>query len=232
VRAAKPNVYGSVSRFEGQVSVFAPHLGGPCYRCLFPQPPPAGTVPSCAENGVLGVLPGIIGTMQALEAIKLVVGFGELLVGRLLHIDGAKMQFRAFNVRRDAECPACGSGSMQAISLPTQSLQPTRLPPQEISVQELQQRLTNGATVLVDVREPFEWEIAKIDDAVFMPLREVGARASELPRDSDIALICHSGVRSAQAAEFLRQSGFARVWNVTGGIDAWADEIEPEMTRY
>lgn len=229
VRAAKPNVYGSVSRFEGQASVFAPHLGGPCYRCLFPEPPPRGSIPSCAENGVIGVMPGIIGTIQALEAIKLIVGMEGGLVGRLLHLDGATMRFREFNLRRDPECPACGSSS----SAPKARTEPAANPVRTLSVAELKSRLAGPSpALLVDVREAFERDIAAIHPSEFIPLREIGARASELPRDREIALICHTGVRSAVAVELLEQQGFDRVWNVVGGIDAWAAQIDPEMQRY
>jgi len=229
VRASKPNVYGSISRFEGQASVFAPHLGGPCYRCLFPDPPPAGSVPSCAENGVLGVLPGIVGSIQALETIKLIVGMEGSLLGRLLHLDAASMRFREFKLRRDPECRVCGEHPVRAAA----PREPLREVLPSISAAELKARLSeNPRILLVDVRESFERDIAMITDSEFIPLHTLAARTDSLPRDRDIALICHTGMRSAIALEMLQQQGFSRLWNVTGGIDAWAVQVEPTMKRY
>src|SRR6266581_3777073 len=200
VLARKPNVYGSVFRFEGQTTVFAPHLGGPCYRCLFPEPPPPGSVPNCAQSGVLGVLPGIVGTIQANEAIKLILGVGEPLVGRLLYFDALKMKFREFSLRRDPQCPVCGDSP--TITEPIDYEQfcgvATNVP--TVSVRELKQKLDAREPVqLVDVREPFEHEIASIDSARLIPLGELPDRLSELDRDRLTIVHCHSGMRSAQA---------------------------------
>jgi len=238
VFAKKPNVYGSIFRFDGQSSVFAPHLGGPCYRCLFPEPPEPGTVPSCAEAGVLGVLPGVIGTVQAIEAIKLILGIGQTLVGRLLHFDALKMKFREFNLRRDPQCPVCGDNPTITEPIDYEqfcgvaSAEATESIP-TISVQELKHKIdSNRAIMILDVREPFEWEIAHIEGAKLIPLGELADRIGELPREGEIAVHCKSGVRSARAVELLRRKGFANVVNVAGGIDAWADEIDPAMAKY
>ncbi len=237
VFARKPNVYGSIFRFDGQTTVFAPHLGGPCYRCLFPEPPPAGEVPSCAEAGVLGVLPGIIGTLQATEAIKLILGMGDSLVGRLLHFDALKMKFREFNLRRDPECPVCGE--QPTITAPIdyetfcQGAPDLTAAVPQVAVRELQQRMGSGEPfVLLDVREPFEFEMARIKGADLIPLGELPARWRELDRSKEIFVLCHSGIRSERAAEFLRSAGFTKVANVAGGIDAWSEEIDPEVPRY
>ncbi|MEO7725341.1 MAG: molybdopterin-synthase adenylyltransferase MoeB [Chthoniobacterales bacterium] len=237
VFAGKPNVYGSIFRFDGQTTVFAPHLGGPCYRCLFPEPPPPGAVPSCAEAGVLGVLPGIVGTMQATEALKLILGIGEPLIGRLVHFDALKMKFREFNLKRDPECPVCGA--QPTITEPIDyetfcqgAADLTKAVPQ-IQVRELEKRMRSGAPfVLLDVREPFEFEMARIAGASLIPLGELPARWRELEQEKEIFVLCHSGVRSERAAEFLRTNGFARVANVAGGIDAWSEQVDPEVPRY
>jgi sulfur-carrier protein adenylyltransferase/sulfurtransferase len=237
VFARKPNVYGSIFRFDGQTTVFAPHLGGPCYRCLFPEPPPPGAVPSCAEAGVLGVLPGIVGTMQATEALKLVLGIGEPLIGRLVHFDALKMKFREFNLKRDPACPVCGerptiTGPIDYETFCHRAPDLTQAVPQ-IAVGELERRMRSGQPfVLLDVREPFEFEMARIEGANLIPLGELPARCQELDREKEIFVFCHSGVRSARAAEFLRSAGFARVTNVAGGIDAWSEEIDPGVPRY
>lgn len=237
VWAQKPNIYGSVFRFDGQTTVFAPHLGGPCYRCLFPEPPEPGTVPSCAEAGVLGVLPGIIGMVQAIEAIKLILGKGESLVGRLLHFDALKMKFREFNVRRDPHCPVCGdqptitepidyeqfcgTGGATADAIPA------------ISVHDLKRKIdTNGAVTIVDVREPFEYEIARIEGSKLIPLGELHDRLVELDRDCYTVVHCHSGMRSAQAVRLLRRAGFTNVFNLEGGIADWSEEIDPTVPKY
>lgn len=235
VFARKPNIYGSVFRFDGQATVFAPHLGGPCYRCLFPEPPPAGSVPNCAEAGVLGVLPGIIGTMQAVEAIKLIVGLGESLVGRLLHFDALKMKFREFKLRRDPHCPVCGENP--SITAPIDYEQfcgaPQSEQTAEISVSDLKAKLdAQESFLLLDVREPYEFEIARIEGAKLIPLRELSARQGELDREKEIVVHCHSGVRSAHAVELLRSAGFAHAFNLAGGIDAWSEEIDPTVPRY
>lgn len=243
VFARKPNIYGSVFRFEGQASVFAPHLGGPCYRCLFPEPPPPGAAPSCAEAGVLGVLPGIIGLIQATEALKLIIGTGESLAGRLLHFDALKMKFREFTLRRDPQCPVCGDAP--TIFEPIDYEQFCAGPPPEddwfaapdevpvISVRELKAKMENRETfTLIDVREPYEYEIAHIEGSRLIPLGELEARIGELPREGTLVLQCHSGGRSEHAARLLQQAGFENAMNLEGGIDAWSVEIDPAVPRY
>jgi molybdopterin/thiamine biosynthesis adenylyltransferase/rhodanese-related sulfurtransferase len=238
VWAKKPNVYGSVFRFDGQSTVFAPHLGGPCYRCLFPDPPEPGTVPNCAEAGVLGVLPGLVGLVQATETIKLILGLGEPLVGRLLHIDALKMKFREFKLRRDPQCPVCGESptitepvDYEAFCGRTDGHEGERI--RAISVHELKRKLvqTERLTVL-DVREPFEYEIAQIEGSTLIPLAQLRSRLGELERDQQIIALCKSGVRSAQAVQLLQSAGFTQSFNLEGGIDAWANEIDPTMERY
>jgi sulfur-carrier protein adenylyltransferase/sulfurtransferase len=235
VFAQKPNVYGSVFRFEGQTTVFAPRLGGPCYRCLFPEPPPPESVPNCAQAGVLGVLPGIIGMLQAIEAIKLILGIGEPLIGRLLHFDALKVKFRELNLRRDAECPVCGD--TPTIFSPIDYEQFCGGGDEEtipaISAHELKRKLdAHEAFELIDVREPFEYEIARIDGAKLIPLAEIGERTEELQREQPIVVHCHSGTRSAQAVRLLQQRGFSNVYNLEGGIDAWSDQIDPSVPKY
>jgi len=242
VFARKPNIYGSVFRFEGQASVFAPHLGGPCYRCLFPEPPPPGAAPSCAEAGVLGILPGIIGLIQATEALKLIIGAGETLSGRLLHFDALKMKFREFNLRRDPQCPVCGdaptifepidyeqfcAGPAEPDWFAAPEVVPT------ISVKELKAKMDNGeAFTLIDVREPFEYDIAKIEGAHLIPLGELEAHLDKLSKTETLVLHCHSGGRSEHAARLLREAGFDNAMNLEGGIDAWSVEIDPGVPRY
>ena len=230
----KPNVYGSVFRFEGQTTVFAPHLGGPCYRCLFPEPPPPDSVPNCAEAGVLGVLPGIIGMLQAIEAIKLIVGIGEPLVGRLLHFDALKI--RELNLRRDPECPVCGENPTIFSPIDYEQFCGARRDEEAIptmSAHELKRKMdAREPFELIDVREKFEYEIARIDGAKLIPLREIAERADDLKREGPIVIHCHSGQRSAQAVRLLQQRGFANVYNLEGGIDAWANEIDPAMQKY
>src|SRR6266513_2664561 len=216
VWARKPNVYGSVYRFDGQSTVFAPHLGGPCYRCLFPEPPPPGAAPSCAEAGVLGILPGIIGLIQATEALKLIIGVGETLSGRLLHFDALKMKFREFNLRRDPQCPVCGDAPTifepidyeQFCAGPAEPdwfAAPEGVP--TISVKELKVKMDNGeAFTLIDVREPFEYDIAHIAASRLIPLGELETRIDELPRTGPLVLQCHSGGRSEHAARLLREA--------------------------
>ena len=235
VFARKPNVYGSVFRFEAQTTVLAPHLGGPCYRCLFPEPPPQDSVPNCAQAGVLGVLPGIIGMLQAIETIKLIVGIGEPLVGRLLHFDALKVKFRELNLRRDPECPVCGEnptifspidyeqfcGARNEEAIPT------------MSAHELKRKMdAREPFELIDVREAFEYEIARIDGAKLIPLGEIAERVDELQRERPIVIHCHSGRRSAEAVRLLQQRGFANVYNLEGGIDAWSDQIDPNVPKY
>ncbi len=238
----KPNIYGSVFRFEGQASVFAPHLGGPCYRCMFPEPPPLGSVPSCAEAGVLGVLPGIIGLVQATEALKLIIGEGEPLLGRLLHFDALKMKFREFNLRRDPECPVCGehpsifhpidyerfcAGQAADDTLEAEGAVAS------LSVGELKRKMdANEPFTLVDVREPWEYEIAQITGSRLIPLGELPARLGELPREGVLVIQCHSGVRSEEGAQVLLQAGFANVYNLEGGIEAWSRDVDRTVPRY
>jgi molybdopterin/thiamine biosynthesis adenylyltransferase/rhodanese-related sulfurtransferase len=235
VWAHKPNIYGSVFRFDGQSTIFAPHLGGPCYRCLFPEPPPPGTVPNCAQAGVLGVLPGVIGTIQALEAIKLIINAGNSLVGRLLHFDALALKFREFKLRRDSKCPVCGE--QPSIFAPIDYEQfcgatiTSTVP--AISVQELKRKLDARETLeLIDVREPFEYEIARIDGAKLIPLSDLPDRVSEISRNGYAVVHCHTGARSAQAVEFLQKAGFANVANLEGGIAAWSEEIDPTVQKY
>ncbi len=238
VWARKPNVYGSVFRFDGHSSVFAPHLGGPCYRCLFPEPPEPGSVPNCAEAGVLGVVPGIIGMIQAIETIKLIIQMGESLVGRLLSFDALKMKFRDFNLRRDPKCPVCGDDptilkpiDYEEFCSPAAAPGATSIP--TISVSELKQKMTNQSAVLIlDVREPFEFEIARIDGARLIPLDQLADRLGELGPEQEIIAVCKSGVRSAYAVQVLQRSGFTNAFNLEGGVDAWADQIDPTMQKY
>ena len=240
VLLGKPNVYGSVLRFEGQASVFATS-DGPCYRCLFREPPPPGLVPSCAEAGVLGVLPGLIGTIQATEAIKLILGAGETLAGRLLLVDALRMSFRTIRLRRDPECPACGTRELKALidydefcGMRSRSSDSSRAPGiREITPSELAERLGRGdALDLIDVREPYEWRIGRIEGARLIPLGRLGAVVTELARDRDIVVYCHHGVRSHAAAEFLLAQGFERVSNLSGGIDRWSAEVDSSVATY
>jgi adenylyltransferase/sulfurtransferase len=235
VFAHKSNVYGSVFRFEGQTTVFAPHLGGPCYRCLFPEPPPPESVPNCAQAGVLGVLPGIIGMLQAIETLKLILGIGEPLVGRLLHFDALKVKFRELNLRRDPQCPVCGENPTIFSPIDYEQFcgasDEGTIP--EMSPNELKRRMDSGEPFeLIDVREPFEYEIARIDGAKLVPLGEISERLDELSGEQPIVVHCHSGKRSAQAARLLQQRGFANVYNLEGGIDAWSDQIDPSVPKY
>ena len=235
VFAQRPNVYGSVFRFEGQTTVFAPHLGGPCYRCLFPEPPPPDSVPNCAQAGVLGVLPGIIGTLQAIETIKLIIGIGEPLIGRLLHFDALKVKFRELKLRRDPQCPVCGESPTIFAPIDYDQFcgaRPDRMVP-AISVSELKRKMDAGeAFQLIDVREPFEYEIAHIEGARLIPLGEIADRAGQLPCEQPTVVHCHSGQRSAQAVHLLQERGFTKVYNLSGGIDAWSEEIDPTVPKY
>ena len=236
VFARKPNIYGSVFRFDGQTTVFAPHLGGPCYRCLFPEPPPAGTVPNCAEAGVLGVLPGIVGMLQAIEALKLILGLGDSLLGRLLHFDALKMKFREFKLRRDPQCPVCGENPSITAPIDYEMFCGSageETPVDEISAEEVKRKLdAREPMILLDVREPHEYEISRIDSARLIPLGELPTRMDELERETTIIVHCHSGVRSAHAVQLLRAAGFARAINLAGGIDAWSVEVDPTVPRY
>jgi molybdopterin/thiamine biosynthesis adenylyltransferase/rhodanese-related sulfurtransferase len=235
VFAHKPNVYGSVFRFEGQTTVFAPHLGGPCYRCLFPEPPPPDSVPNCAQAGVLGVLPGIIGMLQAIETLKLILGIGEPLVGRLLHFDALKVKFRELILRRDPQCPVCGENPTIFSPIDYEQFcgasDEGGIP--EMSPHELKRKMDAGEPFeLIDVREPFEYEIARIDGATLIPLGEISERLDELSGEQPIVVHCHSGKRSAQAVGLLQQHGFTKVYNLEGGIDAWSDQIDPNVPKY
>lgn len=238
----KPNVYGSIFRFDGQCTVFAPHLGGPCYRCLYPEPPPPGMVPSCAEGGVLGVLPGVIGVMQAIEAIKLICGIGEPLIGRLVHFDALKMKFREFKVRKDPSCPVCSENPTitelidyeEFCGIPqAEAAEEAEPPVPEITVEELKAKITSGEKfVLLDVREQYEHDIAHIPGAVLIPLGELPSRMSELDSADEIVIHCKSGYRSATALRQLQAAGFGKLSNVAGGILAWADRIDPSVAKY
>src|SRR5205807_1178303 len=227
--------YGSVHQFEGQLSVFAPHLGGPCYRCLFPDPPPPDAIPSCAEAGVLGVVPGLLGLMQAMEAIKLILGIGDSLVGRLLHLDALSLRFREFKVRRDRNCPVCGE--TPTITEPIDYDQFCRGRSETkiaaLSPIELRDRLRKNENIaLIDVREPFEFEIARLPNAQLLPLGEIATKFDEIPREGTAVVICKSGVRSARAIKFLRDQGFANLLNLEGGMDAWREQVDPTMANY
>jgi adenylyltransferase/sulfurtransferase len=241
VLTKRPNVYGSIFRFEGQASVFgAPD--GPCYRCLYPEPPPPGLVPSCAEGGVLGILPGIVGLIQANEVVKLLLGIGEPLVGRLLLFDALAMTFRELKLRRDPACPVCGPNPTVTELIdyqefcgirPEVDLTPGTM--QSMTAKELAQRLDRGDDLLVlDVREPQERALCQLPSSQLVPLGELVARLGEIDSAKDIVVQCRTGVRSARAIELLVQSGFsnARLWNLEGGIDAWARDVDPTMPRY
>ena len=233
VFARRPNIYGSIFRFDGQSTVFAPHLGGPCYRCLFPEPPAPGTIPNCAEAGVLGVLPGIIGMVQAIEAIKLILGVGEPLIGRLLHFEALKMKFRELKLRRDPQCPVCGDAPTITAPIDYEQFCGIAADVPAISVHDLKRkRDAREAIQLIDVREPFEFEIARIDGAKLIPLGQLANRLHELKQNGQTVVHCHTGMRSAQAVQMLRQSGFTNVYNLEGGIDAWANEIDPAVQKY
>jgi sulfur-carrier protein adenylyltransferase/sulfurtransferase len=235
----KPNVYGSIFRFEGQITVFgAP--GGPCYRCLYPEPPPPGLVPSCAEGGVLGVLPGIVGTIQAAEALKLIIGKGDSLVGRLLLFDALAMKFRELKLRKNPDCPVCGThpsvtklidyAEFCGIRGEEAPSTVTNLP--EITARELKTRLDRGDDVYVlDVREPHEYQICNIGGHL-IPLGELPQRVHELDSSREIVAHCKSGKRSAQAVEFLQKAGFKKIQNLKGGILAWSDEVDPSVPKY
>jgi sulfur-carrier protein adenylyltransferase/sulfurtransferase len=236
----KPNVYGSIFRFEGQASVFAPHLGGPCYRCLYPEPPPPGMVPSCAEGGVLGVLPGIIGCIQATEILKLAIGKGNLLVGRLLLFNALDMKFRELKLRRDPACPICGDHPTIKELIDYEvfcGIEPTSKEnenPDEVTVQEMKRALDDPklGIKVIDIREPFEYEIARIEGVPLLPMSELQNRFTELDPNTQYYLHCKVGSRSLSALSFLREQGFKYVKSVKGGINAWSDEIDRNVPRY
>jgi sulfur-carrier protein adenylyltransferase/sulfurtransferase len=235
----KPNVYGSIFRFEGQITIFG-YPGGPCYRCLYPEPPPPGLVPSCAEGGVLGVLPGIVGTIQACETLKLIMGKGDPLIGRLLLFDALGMKFRELKLRKNPECPVCGEHrtftqlidyaefcGIRGEEAPTTV---TNIP--EITPRELKSRLDRGDDLFIlDVREPHEYQICNLNGHL-IPLGELPRRVSELDSSREIVAHCRSGKRSADAVEFLRRAGFRKIWNLKGGILAWSDDVDPKVPKY
>jgi sulfur-carrier protein adenylyltransferase/sulfurtransferase len=238
----KPNIYGSIFRFDGQCTVFAPHLGGPCYRCMFPEPPPPGMVPSCAEGGVLGVLPGLIGVMQAIEAIKLIIGIGDSLIGRLVSFDALKLRFKEFKIRKDPNCPICGDHPTihelidydQFCGIPQADAEAAKeLEVPTITATELKTKIDRKEKfVLVDVREPFEYDISRIPGSKLIPLGELPARLSELDSADDIVLHCKVGGRSAKALRILQEAGFRKLNNLQGGITAWSDEVDPSIPKY
>lgn len=236
----KPNIYGSIFRFEGQATVFKPYEG-PCYRCLYPEPPPPGMVPSCAEGGVLGILPGTIAMIQATEAIKLILGKGTPLVGRLILYNAMEMKFREVKLKRDKNCPVCGDNPTikelidyeEFCGIGRGEEEVTGDPNYDITVKELKELMSNGKPVtLIDVREPHEWQICHIEGAKLIPLGEIAQRAHELDTSDEIVLHCKMGGRSMKALRFLHDLGFRKLKNVKGGIDAWAKEIDSSMPTY
>jgi adenylyltransferase/sulfurtransferase len=238
VLLGKPNVYGSIFRFEGQASVFWAEQG-PCYRCLYPEPPPPGLVPSCAEGGVLGILPGTIGTIQATETLKLLLGIGKPLVGRLLLYNALDMEFREMKLRKDPNCPVCGANPTVTKLIDYQQFCgiDARVErgetDRDISARDLHSRLLRGDDlVLLDVREPNEWNIAHLDGAKLLPVNSITQRASELDTASEMVIYCKTGIRSARALNDLRGLGFRKLWNLKGGITAWAEEIDSSMPVY
>jgi adenylyltransferase/sulfurtransferase len=237
VLLGKPNVYGSIFRFEGQSTIFCTEHG-PCYRCLYPEPPPPGLVPSCAEGGVLGVLPGLLGLVQATETVKWIIGAGESLVGRLLLVDALGMHFRTVKLRKDPRCPACGTREIKALidyqqfcGLRGQEEEAAGVP--AISVAELDRRRRRGDDLdLLDVREPHEWEIGRIEGARLAPLSRFHEAMSTLDSARDVVVYCKSGQRSAKVVRQLQAAGFRRVWNLDGGILRWSAEIDQTVPRY
>lgn len=241
--ARRPLVYGSVFKFDGQVTVFDAAHGGPCYRCLFPEPPPPGSVPGCGEAGVLGALCGVVGSLQALEALKLVTGAGDPLRGRLLAYNALRTAFQVITLPRHPGCPLCGSAPrIHALDQAAYHVvcEPSPMPmaetdyPLEVPVNEAK-RLRDAApheTVLIDVREPYELDICRVPGAQHIPMRQIPEKLDALPRDKHLLILCHAGGRSRRVTEFLRARGFNAVTNIAGGIDAWAQEIEPGMRRY
>ncbi len=245
VLLGKPNVYGSIFRFDGQASVFYPGGGGPCYRCLYPEPPPPGLVPSCAEGGVLGILPGIIGVIQATEAIKLIIGQGEPLIGRLLLFDALKMKFRELKLRRNPECPLCGENPtikelidydvFCGITPPEPAPKVETVSDWEVTPAQLKAELDGGKKLtIIDVREPHEWQIGNLENygSKLIPLGEFPSRVGELNSDDEIVVHCKMGGRSAKAYGVLKDAGFKKIRNLKGGILAWADQVDPNMPKY
>jgi sulfur-carrier protein adenylyltransferase/sulfurtransferase len=239
VLSHKPNVYGSIFRFEGQASVFATE-DGPCYRCLYPEPPPPGLVPSCAEGGVLGILPGLIGVIQATEVIKLILKNGEPLIGRLLLVDALHMRFREMKLRKNPECPVCGTNPtvkqlidyQQFCGIKMEEPMSIQNGVEQITPEQLKQELDSQKDVFVlDVREPFEFQIANIGGHL-IPLNDLPKRVGELNPQQDIVVHCKGGGRSQQAAEFLKASGFTKVRNLAGGINSWSDRVDPKVPKY
>ena len=238
VLTGKPNVYGSIFRFEGQASVFATK-GGPCYRCLYPEPPPPGVVPSCAEGGVLGILPGLVGVIQATEAIKLILGAGEPLIGRLLLVDALAMNFRTLKLRKNPECPACGKNPTVKKLIDYEQFcgiqvagQPQAANANDVTPEELKRRLDAGEDLFVlDVREPNEYQIANLG-GYLIPLGDLPKRVHELDSSREIVAHCKMGGRSAKAVDFLRQAGFKKVRNLAGGINAWSEKVDPKVPKY
>ena len=235
----KPNVYGAIHRFEGQAGVFWAERG-PCYRCLYREPPPPGLVPSCEENGVLGVLPGIVGTIQACEAIKLLLGIGDPLIGRLLLFDALRMRFRELALEKDPDCPLCGERRQITGLMDYEAFCGMRDEhggndgaPLEIDARTLDAARQSGKPFfLVDVREPFEWGICRIEGSIPMPLTQLPQRIAEIPRDADVVTVCHSGQRSLAAAQLLRTAGIEGARCLRGGVEAWARIVDPAMPRY
>jgi sulfur-carrier protein adenylyltransferase/sulfurtransferase len=239
VLLGKPNVYGSIFRFEGQATVFG-YPGGPCYRCLYPEPPPPGLVPSCAEGGVLGVLPGIVGSIQAMETIKLILGTGEPLVGRLLLFDALAMRFRELKLKKNPDCPLCGDHRTITKLIDYEEFCGIRgeetpamtdgIP--EITATELKARQDRGDKLFIlDVREPHEYQICNLNGKL-IPLGELPRRVNELDSSVEMVVHCRSGKRSADAIHFLQTAGFKKLWNLKGGVLAWADEVDPRMPKY
>jgi len=238
VLTGKPNVYGSIFRFEGQASVFATE-NGPCYRCLYPEPPPPGLVPSCAEGGVLGILPGLVGVIQATEAIKLILGSGEPLIGRLLLVDALAMRFRELKLRKNPDCPVCGTNRTITTLIDYEQFcgvrgaeQPATGKLGDMTPEELKQRLDRGDDIFVlDVRDPHEYQICNLGGHL-IPLKDLPQRVGELDATREIVVHCKLGGRSAKAVDFLKQNGFTNVHNLVGGINAWADRVDPKMPKY
>ncbi|TNF71717.1 MAG: molybdenum cofactor biosynthesis protein MoeB, partial [Acidobacteria bacterium] len=239
VLAGKPDVYGSIFRFEGQVSVFW-GTQGPCYRCLFPEPPPPGLVPSCAEGGVLGVLPGIIGTLQANEVVKLAIDRGEPLIGRYLVFDALRLRFRELKLEKNPSCPVCSANPSLTELIDYErfcGVEPAEPEagesPVNISVSELKVLLDAGRPIhLLDVRTPVEYRVCRLEDSTLIPLMELPERFSELDKNAETVVYCHHGNRSARAVDFLRRMGYERTTNLSGGINAWSLEIDPSVPRY